>query len=361
MKFVDEAKLDVAAGNGGNGCVSFRREKYIPFGGPDGGDGGDGGDVWVVADDGLNTLVDFRVTKVFRGGHGEAGRGRQQTGARGEDCEVPLPVGTLVYNEETEELIADLTQVGQRVMVAKGGWHGIGNIRYKSSTNRAPRQASTGSQGEKRRLRLELKLLADVGLVGLPNAGKSTLLSRSSAARPRIADYPFTTLYPQVGVVSLGIARSFTMVDLPGLIEGAADGAGLGTRFLRHSQRTRVLLHVIDLFPSEGEATALEAFQTIDDELQKWDEALHDRERWLVLNKCDLADEAACKAARDALVSAVSWDGPVHCISAHAGEGVQTMLGEVMNRLEAIDAEQTDKVEASEEQIEVDEELHADE
>lgn len=338
MKFVDEARMDVAAGNGGNGCVSFRREKYIPFGGPDGGDGGDGGDVWVVADSGLNTLVDFRVTRTFRGGHGESGRGSQCTGARGADCEVMLPVGTLVYNDENDELLADLTEPGQRVMVAKGGWHGIGNIRFKSSTNRTPRQASEGSAGERRRLRLELKLLADVGLVGLPNAGKSTLLSRASAARPRIADYPFTTLYPQVGVVSVGVARSFTLVDLPGLIEGAAEGAGLGTRFLRHSQRTRVLLQVIDLFPLDGSSPEA-AFDTIDAELAAWDETLHQRERWLVLNKCDLATDDDVQEARDALLKAIGWgDRPVYTLSAHSGEGVPALMGDLMTCLESLRA-----------------------
>ncbi|HET7687738.1 MAG TPA: GTPase ObgE, partial [Candidatus Macondimonas sp.] len=242
MRFVDEAIINVQAGNGGNGCVGFRREKFIPFGGPDGGDGGDGGSVYLVADGNINTLADFRVQRTYRAEHGEAGSGAQCTGRGGEDCLVPVPVGTLVYEADTGELLGDLVTPGQRLKVAQGGFHGLGNLRFKSSVNRAPRQSTEGSPGETRKLRLELKLLADVGLLGLPNAGKSTLIRAVSAARPKVADYPFTTLHPHLGVVRLGMNRSFVMADIPGLIEGAAEGAGLGLRFLRHLQRTRLLL-----------------------------------------------------------------------------------------------------------------------
>lgn len=335
MKFVDEANLSVEAGNGGAGCVSFRREKYIPRGGPDGGDGGDGGSVYLLADHNLNTLYDYRVNKTFRAGHGGAGAGSNRTGAKGEDLSLPVPVGTICHDRDTGELIGDLTRDGQTLRVAAGGYHGLGNARFKSSTNRAPRKSTPGTPGEQRNLRLELKLLADVGLVGLPNAGKSTLLSAISAARPRIADYPFTTLTPQVGVVAVGPLRSFTLVDLPGLIEGAAEGAGLGHRFLKHSQRTRLLLHVVDVMPPDGREPA-EAVAMIEAELRAFNPALAERERWLVLNKIDLIPEAERDAVRDEIVRALDWKGPVYAVSALDPGGLQPLLGDAMTRLESM-------------------------
>lgn len=332
MKFVDEARVRVEAGDGGNGCVSFRREKFIPFGGPDGGDGGDGGSVWLQADPNLNTLADFRIARVFRGGRGENGRGSDCTGASGADCTVLVPVGTLVYEADTRELIGDLAQADQRLKVAQGGFHGLGNTRFKSSTNRTPRKSTPGSPGERRDLQLELKLLADVGLLGLPNAGKSTLLAAVSAARPRIADYPFTTLHPQVGVVSVGPLRSFTLVDLPGLIEGAAEGVGLGIRFLKHVQRTRLLLHVVDLCPVDG-SDVLDNVRQIPAELEKYSEELSQRERWLVFNKSDLlaADEAQARV--DELVRQLGWQGPVYRISALQRSDLDRLMQDVMTRI----------------------------
>lgn len=329
MKFVDEATVRVEAGNGGAGSVSFRREKYVEFGGPDGGDGGDGGSVYLLADENLNTLSDFRITKVYRAEKGQGGMGRQRTGRGGEDCLVPVPVGTMVYDQETGELIGDLTAHDQRLLVAQGGFHGLGNIRYKSSTNRTPRQSTPGTPGEQRELRLELKLLADVGLVGLPNAGKSTLLSVVSAARPKIADYPFTTLHPQVGVVAVGPLRSFTLVDLPGLIEGAAQGAGLGIRFLKHTQRTRLLLHMIDSAPIDGSGVVA-AIRQIEKELEEFSTDLAGRERWLVFNKMDSADDEAV----DSALAELGWQGPVYRISAIAQQGLDSLMGDVMNWLE---------------------------
>ncbi len=330
MKFVDEATLRVEAGKGGNGCVSFRREKYVAFGGPDGGDGGDGGCVYLQADESINTLADFRITKVYRAEHGQAGMGRQRTGRSGQDCIVPVPMGTTVYDRDTGELIGDMTAHEQRLLVAQGGFHGLGNTRYKSSTNRAPRQSSPGSQGEQRDLRLELKLLADIGLVGLPNAGKSTLLSVVSAARPKIADYPFTTLYPQVGVVSVGPLRSFTLVDLPGLIEGAAEGAGLGIRFLKHTQRTRLLFHVVDTAPVDGSDVAASVRQ-IEQELARFSDVLAGRERWLVFNKMDVAASEVVEA----VVAELGWKGPVYRISALSRQGLEPLLQDAMGWLEA--------------------------
>lgn len=335
MKFVDEAKVRVEAGDGGNGCASFRREKFIPFGGPDGGDGGDGGSVWLEADPNLNTLADFRIARVFRGQRGENGRGSDCTGASGDDCIVPVPVGTLVYEADTKELIGDLTQPQQRLRVAQGGFHGIGNTRFKSSTNRAPRKFTYGTPGEKRDLRLELKLLADVGLLGLPNAGKSTLLAAVSAARPRIADYPFTTLHPQVGVVSVGLQRSFTLVDLPGLIEGAADGVGLGIRFLKHIQRTRLLLHVVDLNPVDG-SDVLANIQQIPMELEKFSGELAQRERWLVFNKADLLPQAEAQDKVRLLVKALNWTGPVYLISALQRSDLDKLMQDAMGHIETL-------------------------
>src|SRR5690349_7961699 len=284
MKFVDEAEITVHAGNGGNGCVSFRREKNIPMGGPDGGNGGDGGDVWLVADEGLNTLIDFRHERSFRAQRGENGMGRQMAGKRGEDKVIRVPVGTAVINVDTDELIGDLTENGQRLKVAEGGHGGAGNVNFKSSTNRAPRKAVPGTEGEARELRLELKVLADVGLLGFPNAGKSTFIRAVSAATPRVADYPFTTLQPHLGVVRIGTDQSFVIADIPGLIEGAAEGAGLGVQFLKHVSRTRLLLHLVDMAPLGDEVDPVEQVRAIELELEKFDAELLDRPRWLVFN-----------------------------------------------------------------------------
>ncbi len=337
MKFVDEATIKVAAGDGGNGCVSFRREKYIPFGGPDGGDGGDGGSVYLVADESINTLVDFRYERRYQAQRGENGRGRNCTGAGGEDRVVRVPVGTMVYDNDTGELIGDLTAAGQQLKVAQGGWHGIGNARFKSSTNRAPRQSTPGTPGEQRELRLELKLLADVGLLGMPNAGKSTLIRAISAARPKVADYPFTTLYPNLGVVRLAQHQSFVVADIPGLIEGAAEGAGLGVRFLKHLARTRLLLHLLDVSPFGGSGEPVEDARRIVAELEKYSPELAARPRWLVLNKLDLlpADERTQRC--DEIIRGLDWSGPVFRISAATGEGTEDLVKAVMAHLEQQD------------------------
>ncbi len=327
MKFVDEATITVEAGRGGNGCVSFRREKYIPYGGPDGGDGGDGGSVWLIARSGLSTLVDFRTQRRFRATSGQAGAGRQMTGAAGEDIEIPVPAGTLVYEADTDELIGDLTGPDDRLLVAHGGRGGRGNINFKSSVNRAPRRATPGTEGETRRLRLELKLLADVGLVGLPNAGKSSLLAAVSAARPKVADYPFTTLHPELGVVRLGPERSFVIADVPGLIEGAAQGHGLGIQFLRHVDRTRLLLHMVDLSPPEGFDP--EVVRKIERELSEHNTRLGERERWLVFSKADLipAEEALERAQK--ATTALGWRGRWFIISSATREGLPELLNAV--------------------------------
>jgi len=275
MKFVDEATISVAAGNGGDGCVGFRREKFIPLGGPDGGDGGDGGSVYLVAERSLNTLIDFRYQRHYQAQRGENGRGANCTGKGGADLVIPVPVGTLVYEQDTQELMGDLVEPGQRMLVARGGWHGLGNARFKSSTNRAPRQSTKGKPGESRNLFLELKLLADVGLLGMPNAGKSTLIHAVSAARPKVADYPFTTLYPNLGVVSIGTHQSFVVADVPGLIEGAAEGVGLGIQFLKHLTRTRLLLHMLDIGYPGGDTDPVADFQVISRELRRFDPGLH--------------------------------------------------------------------------------------
>ncbi|WP_018947183.1 Obg family GTPase CgtA [Thioalkalivibrio sp. AKL17] len=334
MQFIDEANIVVRAGDGGNGCVSFRREKYIPFGGPDGGDGGDGGSVWLVGTERLNTLADFRYQKRFDAPRGKNGMGQNRTGASGEDLEIAVPVGTVVRDAETDELLGDITADGQRLLVAQGGYHGLGNTRYKSSTNQAPRQSKPGTPGEQRRLQLELRVLADVGLLGLPNAGKSTLLSRASAARPRVADYPFTTLYPQLGVVSVGPEQSFVMADIPGLIEGAAEGAGLGTRFLKHLGRTELLLHLVDVAPPDPEADPVTDMQTALTELQRHSEELAARPRWLVLNKCELLDAEALDALGERMQAAPGGDVPQYRISAATGDGVDGLLQAVMREVE---------------------------
>lgn len=334
MKFVDEAVITVKAGDGGNGCVSFRREKYIPFGGPDGGDGGDGGSVFLVADRNLNTLVDFRHTRRFEARRGQNGMGRNMTGAKGDDIEVRVPLGTLVHEAHTEELIGDLVRDGQRLLVAQGGFHGLGNTRFKSSTNRAPRQSTQGTPGEERTLRLELKLLADVGLLGLPNAGKSTLIGAISAARPKVADYPFTTLYPHLGVVRLGPQQSFVVADVPGLIEGAADGAGLGIRFLRHLSRTRLLLHLVDAAPSDPNIDPAKQVREIETELQRFSDGLAACERWLVLNKMDLLPTAERDERCRAIVGKLEWRAPYFAVSAATGEGTEELVKAIATHLQ---------------------------
>lgn len=321
MKFVDEAWIKVIAGDGGNGCVSFRREKYIPRGGPDGGDGGDGGSVYLVADRGLNTLVDFRHRRRYAAERGQNGMGRNSSGRNGADVAIPVPVGTLAKDLDTDEVIADLVRPGQRICVAQGGFHGLGNTRFKSSINRAPRKATSGTPGEMRDLQLELRLLADVGLIGLPNAGKSTLIRAVSAAKPKVADYPFTTLQPSLGVVHAPGNQPFVVADIPGLIRGAAGGAGLGIRFLKHVARTRLLLHLVDIAPAASDPTPEAAFQALIGELAQYDEALMRYERWLVLTKCDVLDHPARQQQRAALLQATGWQGPVYEVSAvtHAG------------------------------------------
>ena len=330
MKFVDEATIRVEAGNGGAGVISFRREKYIPFGGPDGGDGGDGGDVFLIGESGLTTLSDFRVQRKFRADNGQPGRGGNCRGKSGGDCFVSVPLGTLVYDDETDELIGDVVSAEQTLMVAKGGYHGIGNARYKSSTNRAPRQCTPGTPGEQRLLRLELQLLADVGLLGLPNAGKSTFLSSVSAARPKIADYPFTTLVPQLGIVSVGMAQSFSLVDVPGLIAGAAQGAGLGIQFLKHLSRTRLLLHLVDVAPVDEQSVEAQMEQ-VAHELGEFSDELLQRERWLVLNKCDLLSEDELQALEARLRE--SFDLPIYRCSAATGQGVELITQACMRWL----------------------------
>jgi len=334
MKFVDEARIRVEAGDGGNGCVSFRRERSIPFGGPDGGDGGDGGSIFAVADPNLNTLADFRFTRVFRAQRGENGSGANCRGASGDDLDVAMPLGTRIVDEETGDVIGELTRIGERVKVAQGGFHGLGNTRFKSSVNRTPRKATPGSAGDQRDLHIELSLMADVGLLGMPNAGKSTLLSSASAARPKIADYPFTTLYPQPGVVSVGQHRSFVMVDIPGLIEGAADGAGLGHRFLKHLQRTRLLLHLVDVCPPDGSDIA-ENVRVIGNELNEFSPLFAEREQWLVFNKVDLLPEDEVQALIQSTLSVLDWQGRWFAISAATGRGVSDMCAEAMVWIEA--------------------------
>jgi len=335
MKFVDEATIEVRAGDGGNGCVSFRREKYIPFGGPDGGDGGDGGSVYLQADSGINTLVDFRHSRRFTAQRGGNGMGRNRTGKSGEDLVVRVPVGTIVHEDDTEELIGELLRDEQRLLVAQGGFHGLGNTRFKSSTNRTPRQSKPGTPGERRNLRLELKLLADVGLLGMPNAGKSTLIRAVSSARPKVADYPFTTLYPNLGVVSVSAHRSFVMADVPGLIEGAAQGAGLGIQFLKHLSRTRLLLHLVDMGPI---ADPVEDVVTIMGELAAFSPELAERARWLVLNKVDLLPPGERDQRCREVVQALDWQGPVFEISALNRGGTDALVHAAMDFIEQQDA-----------------------
>ena len=334
MKFVDEATIRVEAGDGGSGCVSFRREKYVPRGGPDGGDGGDGGSVYLIADLNLNTLVDFRHRRRYRAEPGRGGMGRNRTGRSGEDMLVRVPVGTRVHDGDTGEFIGELLCEGERLLVAQGGFHGIGNARFKSSTNRAPRQSTPGTPGEGRRLQLELILLADVGLLGFPNAGKSSLIRKVSSARPRVADYPFTTLHPNLGVVSLGQDRSFVIADIPGVIEGAATGAGLGIRFLKHLARTGLLLHLVDVAPLDERTDPAQQVRKIEGELVAFGGDLPRKERWLVLNKRDLLDPAAFERRREAITKRLDWNGPVFGISALTGEGTGDLTQAVMRHLE---------------------------
>ena len=334
MKFVDEAAITVEAGAGGNGCLSFRREKYIPRGGPDGGDGGEGGDVVLCADPSLNTLVDFRFRRRFRAERGRHGQGKDRTGRDGADLRIQVPAGTVVFAVDSGEILGELTAAGDEMVVAHGGRRGLGNARFKSSTNRAPRRTTEGSPGECRELRLELKLLADVGLVGMPNAGKSTLIRAVSAARPKVADYPFTTLIPNLGVVRRGSDRSFVMADIPGLIEGASGGAGLGIRFLRHLSRTRVLLHLVDVAAACGEADPIDQVRIIERELAAFDPELARRRRWLVPTKLDLVPPAGRASAVAALVEGAGWDGPVYPISALAREGTDALSEALMRHVE---------------------------
>ena len=324
MQFIDEATIRVEAGKGGGGCLSFRREKFVARGGPDGGNGGDGGNVVLVADDALNTLIDFRYQPLYRAGNGQPGSGRNRTGAGGDDRRVRVPVGTSVVDEETLETIGDLTHAGQELLVATGGRHGMGNAHFKSSTNRAPRRTTPGDAGEQRILRLQLKLMADVGLLGLPNAGKSTLVAAISAARPKIADYPFTTLVPSLGVVGSGSEESFVVADIPGIIEGAAQGAGLGTQFLRHVARTRILLHLIDSAPVDG-SDPLDNAMIVERELAGYSQALARRPRWLVLNKMDLLD-AEAREALDGRFAVAFPDRPRYGISAASGAGLHDLV-----------------------------------
>ena len=334
MKFFDEAKIEVIAGDGGNGSASFRREKYIPRGGPDGGDGGRGGSIWVIADSNLNTLIDFRYTRIFRAESGENGRGADCYGKGGDDLLLRVPVGTVFADQESGEVIADLDSDGKKVLIAKGGNGGLGNIHFKSSVNRAPRQTTQGGEGERRELRLELKVLADVGLLGLPNAGKSTFIRAVSAAKPKVADYPFTTLHPNLGVVRVDHNRSFVIADIPGLIEGAAEGAGLGHRFLRHLQRNRLLLHLVDISPFDPEADPVRDAHAILEELRKYDPALFDKPRWLVINKIDLLPE---EQRAERVAALIKGYGPIErqfVISAIKGEGCRELTFAIMAHLE---------------------------
>jgi GTP-binding protein len=350
MKLVDEADIRVIAGNGGNGCVSFRREKFIPLGGPDGGDGGDGGSLFLVADENLNTLVDFRHQRMFRAQRGENGMGRQMYGKKGEDVIIRVPVGTVISAIDTDEIIGDLTQHGQTLKVAQGGQGGLGNMHFKTSTNRAPRKATTGSEGEDRELHMELKLLADVGMLGFPNAGKSTFIRAVSAATPKVADYPFTTLYPNLGVVRVEQDRSFVIADIPGLIEGAAEGAGLGVQFLKHVQRNRLLLHIVDLSPMLEGDEAVEHIagevRAIERELERYDAELLGRPRWLLLNKGDLLDDDTRRERAEAVVKALQWTSPWFLISAISRDGTFAVAQHVM---EFFDAEKRAELQAVDE------------
>jgi GTP-binding protein len=339
MKFFDEARIEVHAGKGGNGAVSFRREKFVPRGGPDGGDGGAGGSIYALADRNINTLIDYRYARIHRAKDGERGRGSDCNGRGAEDIVLRMPVGTVIADAESGELIADLTEHGKKALLARGGSGGLGNMNFKSSTNRAPRQSTPGQPGQSRALNLELRVLADVGLLGMPNAGKSSLIRKVSAARPKVADYPFTTLSPNLGVVRVGPAQSFVMADIPGLIEGAAEGAGLGHRFLRHLSRTRLLLHVVDAVPLTSDADPVRDVRAVAGELKKYDAALYRKPRWLVLNKIDLLPEAERGAVIERIVRRLRWRGPVFAVSAVSGEGCAALIHAVGEHLALAAAE----------------------
>lgn len=334
MKFVDEAKIRVRAGKGGNGCLSFRREKYVPKGGPDGGDGGDGGCVYLVGNSNLNTLVDFRYQRQYRAEHGQNGMGANCTGKKGEHLFIDVPVGTMIFDIESDELIGDIKKDGEQILVAQGGFHGLGNARFKSSINQAPRQTTNGTPGDERQLKLELRVLADVGLLGMPNAGKSTLIRSVSSAKPKVADYPFTTMHPNLGVVSVSSHKSFVMADIPGLIEGAADGAGLGHQFLRHLSRTCVLLHLVDVAPMDG-TDPVESAQIILDELKAYDPKLLQKPRWLVLNKVDLyQDHDERKEVVQDILTRLNWTGKTFQISAIQGTGTDDLCYSLMQLID---------------------------
>lgn len=352
MKFVDEAPISVEAGKGGNGALSFRKEKFISKGGPDGGDGGDGGSVYLVADENLNTLIDYRFQPRYKAEDGEKGASKNCTGAKGEDLLLPVPVGTTVIDQDTEEVFGDLTEHGQKLKVAQGGFHGMGNTRFKSSTNRVPRKTTPGTEGEKRNLKLELKVLADVGMLGLPNAGKSSFIRAVSSAKPKVADYPFTTLVPNLGVVKVQQHRSFVIADIPGLIEGASEGAGLGVRFLRHLTRCRLLLHMVDMAPVDDSSPA-ENVRVIANELQKFSPTLAGRDRWLLLNKIDLLPPEDVDARCDAIVKELGWTGPVFRVSALHRDGTAELSGKIMDYLEAIWIEERENPEARERELEL--------
>lgn len=348
MKFVDEAPIFVEAGKGGNGCLSFRREKYIPNGGPDGGDGGDGGSVYLQADESINTLVDYRYQPKYKAENGEAGSGSNRTGAKGNDLILKVPIGTTVIDLEADEVVGDLKTDGEKLLVAQGGFHGLGNTRYKSSINRAPRQTSPGSEGEAKNLKLELKVLADVGLLGLPNAGKSTFVRAVSAAKPKVADYPFTTLVPNLGVVKVQKHRSFVVADIPGLISGASEGAGLGIRFLKHLTRCRLLLHIVDMAPFD-ESDPVENFQAIQDELLQFSPTLASRGQWLLLNKMDLIPAEEVDQRCEDFLKRSGFSGPVFRLSAISKTGTDALCGEILNHLEEVweaEAENTELAEA---------------
>lgn len=352
MKFVDEAIISVAAGKGGNGCMSFRREKYIPKGGPDGGDGGDGGSIFIKADESLNTLIDYRFTRHYKAENGQGGMGRNCTGAKGDDLTLLVPVGTTVVDQDTEEVLADLTTAGQIEKIAQGGFHGLGNTRFKSSVNRAPRQTTKGSEGEIRNLKLELKILADVGLLGLPNAGKSTLVRAVSAARPKVADYPFTTLIPSLGVVKTEKHRSFVIADIPGIIENASQGAGLGIRFLKHLARNRILLHLVDMAPWDNKTPAESALAAVT-ELSNFSPTLAQQPRWLILNKLDMVPEEEQDSRCQAVIDALDWKQPVYKISALAQQGTEALMLDIQAFLDQriIDQEENPELILQEQEI----------
>jgi GTP-binding protein len=334
MRFVDEATISVIAGDGGTGVVSFRREKYIQFGGPDGGDGGDGGSVYLIGDHDINTLADFRHVRTYTADSGKRGGGQKLTGRGGDDLYINVPIGTLIYDDDIDELIGDITVIGQKIKVAQGGFHGLGNARYKSSVNQAPRKCTPGSAGERRSLRLELKVLADIGLLGLPNAGKSTFIRSVSAARPKVANYPFTTLFPNLGVVRVGMNQSFVIADIPGIIEGASEGAGLGIQFLKHLSRTTLLLHIIDLLPFDG-SDPVEQAEVIINELDSYSNDLSQKPRWLVLNKADLLDDEEVEEKRKDIMQKLNWTGPVYIISALSKKGTDKLSFDIMQQLES--------------------------